>query len=96
MRKQNQNNPVDKYGVCIRKSGKVEGPLRKGATGKFAKTIFFLMGGGPYQKAKTITSWRRYNLGDGEGLQVPCKLKLLGHRKLIDSLQDELTKLREI
>ena len=54
------------------------------------------MRGGPYQKTKTVTSWCRYNLGDGEGLQVPCKLKLVGHRTLIDSLQDELTKLREI
>ena len=46
--------------------------------------------------AKTITSGRRCNLGDGAGLQVPCKLKLVGDRKFIDLLQDEFIKLKEI
>ena len=46
--------------------------------------------------AKRITSGRRCNLGDGEGLEVPCKLKLVGHRKFIDLLQDEIIKLKEI
>ena len=35
------NNPVDKYTVCIRKSGKVVRSIKKGATGRFARTIFF-------------------------------------------------------
>ena len=35
------NNSVDKYAVCIRKSGKVERHLKKGATGRFVKTIIF-------------------------------------------------------
>ena len=34
------NNPIDEYAVCIRKSGKIVGHLKKGATGRFAKTIF--------------------------------------------------------
>ena len=76
------NNPVDNYAVCIRKFGKVVGHLKKGENGKFAKAIFFFLRGDPYSKAKTITSGRRCSLGDGEGLQVPCKLKLVGHRSL--------------
>ena len=35
------NNPADKYAVCIRKSGKVVGHLKKGETGRFGKTIIF-------------------------------------------------------
>ena len=35
------NNPADKYAVCIRKSGKVVGHLKKGGTGRFGKTIIF-------------------------------------------------------
>ena len=62
------NIPVDKYAVCIRKSGKVMGHLKKGAAGKFAKAIFFFLRGDPYSEAKSITSWRRCNLGDGKGL----------------------------
>ena len=86
------NKPVDKYAVCIRK---VVGHLKKGATSRFAKQCFFLKGD-PYSKAKIKTSGRRRNRGDGAGLKVPCKLKLVGHRKFIDLLQDELMKLKEI
>ena len=89
------NNPVDKYAVCIRKSGKVVGHLKKGTTGKFTKTILFSLKSDPYLKAKTVTSGRRCNPGDGEGLPVSCKLKLAGHRKFIDLFQDELIKLKE-
>ena len=89
------NNPADKYNVCIRKSEKVAWQLKKGATGRFAKAIFFFLKGDPYSKAKTITSRCRCDLGDREGLQVPCKLKLVGHRKFIYLLLDELVKLKE-
>ena len=61
-----------------------------------AKIIFFFLKGDPYSKAKTITSGFKCNLGDGEDLQAPCKLKLVGQIKFIDLLQDELTKLTEI
>ena len=76
------NNPVDKYTVCTRKFGKVVGHLSKGENDKFTKDIFFFLRGDRYSKAKTITSRRRCNLGDGEGLQIPCKLKLVGHQSL--------------
>ena len=46
------NNPVDKYGVCIQKFGKVVGHLKKGENEKFAKAIFFFLRGDPYSKAK--------------------------------------------
>ena len=52
------NSPVDKYAMCIRKSGKVVGHLKKGETGQFAKPIFFFLNGNPYLKAKIITSAR--------------------------------------
>ena len=72
------------------------GHLKKTATGKFAKTIFFFLRSDPYPMAKTITSGRRCNLSDCKGSQVPCKLKLAVHRNFIDLLQDELIKLEEI
>ena len=90
------NNPADKRVVYKRKSGKVVGHLTTGSTGRFAKTLFFYLKGDPYSKAKTITSERRCNLGDGEGLQGSWKLKSAGQRKFIDLLQDELIKLKEI
>ena len=89
-------NAVDKYAVCIQKSGKVLGHLKKRATGKFKKAIFFFLRSDTSLMAKTVTSGHRCNLGDGAGLQVPCKLKLVGDRKFIDLLQDEFIKLKEI
>ena len=41
-------------------------------------------------------SGSRYNLGDGEILQVSCKLKPVGQKMFIDLSQDELIKLKEI
>ena len=70
--------------------------LKKGATGKFTKAIFFFLIRDLYLKAKTITPGPRCNFGDSECLQVPCKLKLLDHRKSTNLLQDELIKMKEI
>ena len=39
------------------------GHVKKGTTGRFAKTIFFFLKGDPYSKANTIIHGRRYNLG---------------------------------
>ena len=72
------------------------GAFKGEETGRFAKTIFFFLQGDPNSKAKAITSGRRCNLGDGEGLAFPYKLKLVGHWKFINVLQDELIKLKEI
>ena len=77
-----------KYTVCIRKSGKVVDHLKKEATGRFAKTVFFFLKGDSYLEAKTITSGQSCNPGDGGDLQVPCKLKLVGCKKFIDLLLD--------
>ena len=55
------------------------GHLKKGPAGRFVKTIFVFLKGDPYSNAKTITSGRRCNRGDGEGLHIPCKLKVVGH-----------------
>ena len=52
------NNPAEKYVVCIRKSGKVVGHLKKGATDRFVEIIFFFVKGDPYSKTKTITTGR--------------------------------------
>ena len=72
------------------------GHLEEGTAGRFAKMIFYFLTGNLYSKAKTTTYGRRYNLGDGEGLHVPCKLKLVNDQEFIDLLQDDLIKLKYI
>ena len=39
-----------------------------------------------------IIKGKAVNLGDGEGMQVPCKLKCFGQEQYVKILQKELTK----
>ena len=61
------NNPLDKYSVCIRKSGKVVGHLRNEQQVDLQKQYYFSWKMILISRQKTITSRRRWNLGDGEG-----------------------------
>ena len=66
------NNPVDKYAVAVKKDGKVVGHLPLGENGKFAKTIFYFLRADPNGKCTITITGKAVNLGDGEGMQVPC------------------------
>ena len=94
--KMEPNNPVDKYAVCTRKAGKIVGHLKKGRTGRFAKTIFFMLRSDPLSKGTVTVKGPRCNLGDGEGLQVPVKLILYGQERYLEVLKQELLKLKEL
>ena len=37
------DNHVDKFAVCVKKVGKIVGHLKKEASGRFAKTIFYFL-----------------------------------------------------
>ena len=78
---------MDKYAVCIRKSGKSCETFRERSNWYVCKKIiFFFLKGGPYLMSKIIISERRCNLGDIEGLQVLCKIKFVGQCKCVDLL----------
>ena len=64
-------NPVDKYAVCVKKDGKIVGHLKKGNSGRYAKTFFYFLCSDPYSQCTATVKGKRCNLGDGEGLQVP-------------------------
>ena len=49
--------------------------LKKGVSGKFAKTVFYFLRSDNYSNCFAKISGKRCNLKDGEGLQVPCYLK---------------------
>ena len=85
---------VHKYAVCLRKDGKVVGRLKKRLMGRYAKTIFYFLRGDPFSKCTAKFVGPRCNLGDGEGLQVPCELHIVGQKKYVDVLKDELSKFR--
>ena len=62
----------------------------------FAKTIFYFLRSDANSSAWAKVTGKRCNLGDGEGMQVPCKLSLSGQRKFVSLLRKELIKMKEI
>ena len=69
------DNRVDKYTVCMEKDKKVVGQLKKGDSGKFAKTFST-----SWEVIHTPAVLQQFQGKDAiwktEGLQVPCKLDM--------------------
>ena len=74
-------NEFNKFAVAFEKCDVVVGHLSKGKTGRIAKTASFFLRGGNENSCKVGVTGKRVNLGDGEGLQIPCKLHFTGHTK---------------
>ena len=81
------DNPMDKYAVCVKKENKIVGHLPLGKFGKFAKTIFCFLRADELSSCKIVVTGNPVNLGDGEGMQVSCKLIFTGIEKCIDTLK---------
>ena len=90
------DNRMDKFAVCVKINEKIVGHLKKGTSGRFAKTIFYFLRSDAYSSAWAKVTGKRRNLGDGEGMQVPCKLSPSGQPKFVSLLRKELIKMKEI
>lgn len=90
------DNPVDKFAVAVKKNQNIVGHLKKGKTGRFAKTLFYFLRSNPDSKCHAKVTGKRCNLGDGDGLQVPCILYISGQAEFMSILQNELVKIKEI
>ena len=89
-------NPVDKYAVCLKASdGIIVGHLKKGKSGCFAKAIFCYLRSHLQANCTAKVIGKRFNLGDGEDLQVPCILQFTGERKFISILKKQFNLLKE-
>ena len=87
------DNVVDKYAVCVKKNDEIVGHLPLGKNGRFAKTIFYFLRADCYGKCNVIITGKAVNLGDGDGMQVPCLLKISGTKTLLEILKRELCKI---
>lgn len=87
-------NEFDKFAVAVEKSGAVVGHLAKGKSGRFAKTISFFLRANHENSCSVEVKGKRVNLGDGEGLQIPCTLHFTGETRYIDKLRDILLLLK--
>ena len=83
-------NEIDKYAVAVTKDEKVIGHLKKGKTGRYAKTIFYFLRANPTNIANITVTGKRVNLGDREGLQIPCTISFQGEEKYIQILKKQL------
>ena len=81
------DNRMYKFAVCVKINAKIVGHLKKGTSGRFAKTIFYLLRSDAYSSAWAKVTGKRCNLGDGEGKQVLCKLSLSRQPKFVSLLR---------
>ena len=90
------DNQMDKFAVCVKIIEKIVGHLKKGTSGRFTKTIFYFLRSDAYSSAWAKVTGKKCNLGDGERIQVPCKLSLSGQARFVSLLRKELMKMKEI
>ena len=90
------DNQMNKFAVCVKINEKIVGHLKKGKSSRLMKTIFYFPRCDAYSSAWAKVIGKRCNVGDGEGMQVPCKLNLSGHPKFVSLLRKKLTKMKEI
>ena len=81
------DNRMDKFAVCVKINEKIVRHLKKDTSGRFAKTIFYFLRSEAYSSAWAKITGKRCNLGDGEGIQVSCKLGLSGQPKFVSLLR---------
>ena len=76
----------DKYAVAVTKDARVIGQLKKGKTGRYSKTVFYLLPADPMSTACITVTGKRVNFRDGHGLQIPCTILCKGEEKYIEDL----------
>ena len=81
---------VDKYAVCVLRHETIVGHLKLGDNGRFAKTIFYCLRADTRYSCSVVVKGKAVNLGDGDGMQVPCTLSFVGKVIFIEVLQKEL------
>ena len=87
-------NKIDKFAVAVVGGrGEVVGHWTKGKTGRFAKTVFYFLRASQYNECNVRVIGKAVNEGDdGQGMKIPCILKLKGHVEFVDIPSKELTK----
>ena len=83
-------NEIDKYAVAVTKDAWVIGHLKKGKTGRYAKTVFYFLRANTMNTASITVTGKRVNFGGGQGLQVPFTILFKGEEKHIEVLKKQL------
>ena len=83
-------NEIDRYAVAVTKEPRVIGHLKKGKTGRYAKTVFYFLRANPMNTASITVTGKSINFGDGQGLQIPGTILFKGEEKYIEVLKKHL------
>ena len=83
-------NVVHKYAVCVKKGKVIVGHLPPGDTGRFAKLILCFLRADSYANCNVGIPEKEVDLGDGEGMQMPCLLKIAEMKQMLDILKIKL------
>ena len=81
-------NEIDKYVVAVTKDAQVIDNLKRGKTGRYAKTVFYFLRTNSVNTASITVTGKRVNFGDGQGLQIPCTTFLKREEKYIEVLKN--------
>ena len=85
-------NEYDKYAVAAERCGDVVGHLSMWYA-RFAKTVSYFLRASNENCCRVEVMGKRVNLGDGEGLQIPCILHFSGEPKFVSKLKGILPQL---
>ena len=87
-------NEVDKYAVAVLdKEKSVIGHLPKGASGKYAKTIFYSLRNDSVNVCKVKVTGNAVNLSDNKSMRISCVLQLTGNSQMASLLKEIICKL---
>ena len=81
--------------MCVLSGDDIVGHLKKEKNGQFAKTVFYFLRGDKDCSCSVIVRGKPINLGDGEGMQVPCTLHFMGQKAFIKVLRKQLSSVDE-
>ena len=81
---------IDKYVVAVTKDVQVIDHFKTGKAGRYAKTVFYFPQANPMNIASITVTGKRVNFGEGQGLQIPCKILFKGEEKYFAVLKTQL------
>ena len=80
-------NEYDKYEVAVERCGNVIEHLSKRRSARFAKTVSHFLRASNENYCRVEVTSKRVNLGNGEGLQIPCIIHFSGEAKFVSKLK---------
>ena len=91
--RQEPENEYNNYAVAVERCGDVVWHLSKGRSARFAKIVSYFLRASNENCCWVEVTGKRANLGNGEGVQIPCILHVSGETKFVSKLKDILQQL---